>query len=82
VKWIPGSRDVGKDNAAWYRFEASHTAGPVLLPYRAAVAADPRRACAQCGDRYAPQRSDSLFCSPRCRTRAYRSRLAVTEPSQ
>ena len=30
VKWIPGTRDVGKDNAAWYRFQAEHTGGPFI----------------------------------------------------
>jgi len=82
IKWIAGSDGCGKDNAAWYRFEASHTSGPVLLQYRAEITSTaPRRTCEQCGDRYSPQRSDSLFCSPRCRTRAYRSRLAVTQTS-
>lgn len=32
VKWIPDSKDVGKDNAAWYRFDASHRGGPRLFP--------------------------------------------------
>jgi hypothetical protein len=27
VKWIEGSKHTGKDNYAWYRFDASHTAG-------------------------------------------------------
>jgi hypothetical protein len=31
IKWIPGSKYTGKDNYAWYRFEAGHIAGPVLL---------------------------------------------------
>jgi hypothetical protein len=30
VKWIPGSKHTGKDNFAWYRFDANHTAGPVF----------------------------------------------------
>lgn len=28
VKWIEGSENTGKDNAAWYRFDARHTGGP------------------------------------------------------
>lgn len=27
VKWIPGSKHTGKDNASWYRFEGRHRAG-------------------------------------------------------
>src|SRR5262249_13060748 len=30
VKWIAGSKHTGKDNFAWYRFEAGHTSGPVF----------------------------------------------------
>lgn len=28
VKWIPGSKHSGMDNAAWYRFEGRHRTGP------------------------------------------------------
>jgi hypothetical protein len=35
VKWIPDSPHAGKDDAAWYRFERTHEAGPRLLAYRA-----------------------------------------------
>lgn len=28
LKWIPGSEFTGKENCAWYRFEAGHTEGP------------------------------------------------------
>ena len=31
VKWIEDSRFTGKDNHAWYRFDAAHTAGPILV---------------------------------------------------
>jgi hypothetical protein len=34
VKWIPGTKNSGLDNVAWYRFDARHTAGPLLHPYR------------------------------------------------
>ena len=30
VSWIEGSKGNGKDNFAWYRFDASHKAGPVF----------------------------------------------------
>jgi hypothetical protein len=80
-KWIPGTKDTGKDNHAWYRFDANHTAGPVfhcrddsstiLNPAR-------RRACDQCGKAYELMRSSSRFCSGTCRTRACRQRLSAT----
>lgn len=28
VKWMPGSPNTGKDNAAWYRFQPAPTGGP------------------------------------------------------
>ncbi|MFL5007433.1 MAG: hypothetical protein ACJ8DK_19020 [Microvirga sp.] len=34
VRWIPGTRDVGKDNVAWYKFQREHTGGPIHLPFR------------------------------------------------
>jgi hypothetical protein len=37
LKWIAGSRDTGKANYAWYRFEGQHVTGPRLHP-RGAVA--------------------------------------------
>ena len=30
VRWIPGSRDMSKDDYAWLRLDAKHTAGPVI----------------------------------------------------
>src|SRR5262249_14666472 len=30
VKWIEGSKHTGKDNFAWYRFDAGHMSGPVF----------------------------------------------------
>ena len=68
--WIPGTTQHGKDSAAWFRFDARHTAGPVLHAYCAL----PGRAlrCAVCGRPYAAQRSDSRTCSNACRQRAYR----------
>lgn len=32
LKWIPGSKHTGKDNCAWYRFDASHAGGPHFHP--------------------------------------------------
>ena len=34
LKWIEGSKYTGKDNFGWYRFEAGHTSGPILLGQR------------------------------------------------
>ena len=34
--WIPGTTMHGKDNAAWYRFDARHGAGPIFHPFRSA----------------------------------------------
>jgi hypothetical protein len=31
VKWIAGSKNTGKDNASWYRFDARHTGGPRFI---------------------------------------------------
>ena len=80
VKWIEGSKHTGKDNHAWYRFDARHSGGPVfhgrgqgeVIPSRRT------RVCEQCGKPYEPQRSSSRFCSPACRQRAHRKRLSVT----
>jgi hypothetical protein len=81
VIWIPGTTMPGKDNAAWYRFDWHHTAGPVFHPYRSTPRAT---RCGQCGEPYHPLRADSQFCSGSCRQRAYRGRLsrnvAVTQP--
>jgi hypothetical protein len=77
VKWIAGSKHTGKDNHAWYRFDARHTSGPVFH-WRGQGETTPRRTCEQCGKAYAPQRSSSRFCSGACRTRACRHRLSVT----
>jgi hypothetical protein len=79
VKWIEGSEHSSMENYAWLRFDAQHTAGPVLhwrdqgetIPAR-------RRTCEQCGRAYAPDRPTSRFRSGACRTRACRERLSVT----
>lgn len=31
LKWMPGTKHTGKDNAAWYRFDRRHTGGPVFF---------------------------------------------------
>jgi hypothetical protein len=79
VKWIAGSEHTGKENFAWYRFDAVHISGPVfhgrdqgeILPAR-------RRTCEQCGKAYTPQRFSSRFCSQACKQSAYRKRPSVT----
>lgn len=39
LKWIEGSKNTGKDNCAWYRFDARHTDGPRFFGPVMAVAA-------------------------------------------
>jgi hypothetical protein len=79
VIWIPGTAMAGFDNAAWYRFDARHTAGPVFHPYRSAPVSSRASLCGQCGAPYRPLRSSSRFCSDTCRQRAHRSGLSVTK---
>ncbi|WP_246737536.1 hypothetical protein [Nordella sp. HKS 07] len=79
LKWIPGTRYSGKDNFAWCRFDARHDSGPILhngeLPSTRRT-----RLCDGCGGSYRPHRSDSKFCSDRCRQHVHRQRLSVTQP--
>ena len=81
VKWIEGSKHTGKDNHAWFRFDARHKGataihrrnqGEEIAPLRRAAV------CEQCRKSYQPQRSTSRFCSPACRQRAHHKRLSVT----
>ena len=81
LKWIEGSKDTGKDNHAWFKFDPRHNGGPVLHNNRGQGEVTPSRrtrACEQCRKLYEPQRSSSRFCSQACRQRAYRQRLGVT----
>ena len=81
LKWFEDSKDTGKDNHAWYRFDSRHSGGPVLHNNRGQGEVIPSRrtrVCEQCGKPYEPQRSSSRFCSPACRQRAHRKRLSVT----
>jgi hypothetical protein len=76
VIWIPGTSMAGKDNAAWYRFDRHHTAGPVFHPYRSVPVSSRSTLCGQCGRSYLPLRADSRFCGDTCRQRAHRGRLS------
>jgi hypothetical protein len=88
VKWIEGSKHTGKDNHAWFRFDARHDSGPAFH-WRDGTGRNQEdlskfgevsrrsRVCAQCRKPYQLQRSTSRFCSPTCRQRAHR-RLSVT----
>jgi hypothetical protein len=80
VKWIEGSKYNGKDNHAWYRFDASYRGGHPIFHCRDQAETIPPRTslCKQCGKAYEPQRSSSRFCSQTCRQRAHRERLSVT----
>ena len=73
------SKDSGKDNHAWYRFDVRHSAGPIFHARDSAPVSFRVSLCSQCGAPYRPQRSDSKFCSVTCRQRAHRGRLAVTK---
>jgi hypothetical protein len=80
VKWIEGSKYSGKDNHAWFRFDARHRSGPVFR-WRDQNEVIPSRGtgvCEQCRRTYKPLRSSSRFCSQTCRQRARRDRLSVT----
>jgi hypothetical protein len=80
VKWIEGSKHTGKDNHAWFRFDARHRVGPVFHGRDQSEVIPPQRTgvCEQCRRAYEPQRSSSRFCSQTCRQRAHRNRLSVT----
>ena len=80
VKWIEGSKHTGKDNHAWYRFDARHRAALSFTGATRARLFPLRRTgvCEQCRKTYEPQRSSSRFCSQTCRQRAHRNRLSVT----
>jgi hypothetical protein len=81
LKWFEGSKDTGKDNHAWYRFDSRHRAGPVFHNNRGRGEVLPSRRtriCQQCRRPYEPQRSNSRFCSGACKQHAYRKRLSVT----
>jgi hypothetical protein len=81
VKWIEGSKHTGKDNHAWFRFDARHS-GVTAIHRRNSFdnIKAIRRAgiCEQCRKRYELQRSSARFCSPACKQQAYRGRLSVT----
>src|SRR6186997_1595514 len=81
LKWFEDSKDTGKDNHAWYRFDARHSGGPVLHNTRGQGEVMPSRrvkVCEQCRKFYEPQRNSSRFCSEACKQRAYRKRVSVT----
>ena len=78
LRWIEGTTMSGKQNFAWFHFDASHHAGPIFHA-RNAVPVAHVSLCQQCSKPYRPQRSDSKFCGDACRQRAHRGRLAVTK---
>jgi hypothetical protein len=79
LRWIEGTTMSGMQNFAWYRFDARHSAGPILHAHGSLPMSSRVSLCAQCRKAYRPQRSDSKFCSDACRQRAHRGRLAVTQ---
>ena len=78
LRWIEGTTMTGKQNFAWYRFDALHSTGPIFYAH-GSMPASRLGTCEQCRKAYRPQRSDSKFCSDSCRQRAYRGRLTVTQ---
>lgn len=74
VRWFEGTTMNSMDNFAWYRFDARHSAGPILHARNSTSVSSRASLCAQCGKPYRPQRSDALTCSNACRQRAYRVR--------
>jgi len=81
LKWFEDSKNTGKDNHAWYRFDSRYNRGPVLHNNRghAEIIPLPRtRVCEQCCKPYEAQRCSSRFCSGTCRQRAHRNTLSVT----
>ena len=80
VKWIEDSKHTGKDNHAWYRFDARHRGGHAFhgRGQGEMISSRRTRVCEQCRKAYEPQRSCSRFCSPTCRQRAHHKRLRVT----
>jgi len=79
LRWIEGTTMSGKQNFAWYRFDACHRAGPIFHAQGALPVSSRISLCGQCGKPYRPQRCDSKFCSDTCRQRAHRRQLAVTK---
>jgi hypothetical protein len=77
LKWFEDSKDTGKDNHAWYRFDARHSSGPAFhwRDRSKTIASQRAKVCEQCRKSYAPQRTSSRFCSGTCRQHAHRKRL-------
>jgi hypothetical protein len=63
LRWIEGTTMSGKQNFAWYRFDARHSAGPIFHAHGSTPVSLRTSLCAQCCKAYRPQRSDSRFCS-------------------
>jgi hypothetical protein len=80
VKWIEGSKYTGKDNYAWFRFDAMRASGPVFHGRDRGETSSRKhvRVCEHCGGTYEPERSSARFCSLACRQSAYRKRRGVT----
>jgi len=79
LRWFEGTTMCGKQNFAWHRFNARHSAAPIFYAHGSMPVSSRVSLCAQCSKAYRPQRSDSKFCSDTCRQRAHRGRLAVTQ---
>jgi hypothetical protein len=82
VKWFADSKHTGKDNHAWFRFDARHKGITAIHRRNAGEAGNlstgRSAACEQCRKAYEAQRSSARFCSSACKQAAYRKRLTVT----
>lgn len=59
LKWFDGSKHTGKDNHAWYRFDARHSSGPAFhwRGRSKTIASRRPRVCEQCCKSYEPERT-------------------------
>src|SRR3954452_13551259 len=78
LRLFEGTKSCGKENFAWFRFDARHASGPVFHTHES-VPSRSGHYCGHCGASYRPRRAGSRFCSDACRQRAYRERLTVTQ---
>ena len=55
LRWIEGTTMCGKQNFAWYRFDARHSAGPIFHAHGSVPTSSRVSLCAQCSKPYRPQ---------------------------
>lgn len=76
--WFQTERGkTGTEEVCWFRFSATHRSGPVF--HNGESGGSLAIICSGCSKPFRPVRSDARTCSDRCRQRAKRARLTVTE---